>query len=75
MVQSKEARIEFAIQHLENEPAHSRRAIARAYGVSPTTLHDRMNGAKNAKIAHQHRQRLTSDQEDFLANWILEQDH
>ena len=47
---------------------------ARAYGVPPSTFHDRMGGKQPRRIAHQHEQRLTPTQEDFLTNWVLEQD-
>ena len=47
---------------------------ARAYGVPPLTFRDRLSGKQPRRIAHQHEQRLTPTQEDFLTNWVLEQD-
>ena len=47
---------------------------ARAYGVPPSTFRDRLGGKQPRRIAHQHEQRLTPTQEDFLTNWVLEQD-
>ena len=47
---------------------------ARAYGVPQSTFHDRISGKQPQRIAHQHEQRLTPTQEDFLTNWVLEQD-
>ena len=47
---------------------------ARAYGVPPSTFHDRMGGKQPRRIAHQHEQLLTPTQEGFLTNWVLKQD-
>ena len=47
---------------------------ARAYGVPKLTFYDRIGGKQPRQIAHQHEQRLTPTQEDFLTNWVLEQD-
>ena len=44
----------------------------RAYSVPQSTFHDRMSGKQPQRIAHQHEQRLTPTQEDFLTNWVLE---
>jgi Tc5 transposase DNA-binding domain len=46
----------------------------RAYGVPPSTFHDRMGGKQPRRIAYEHEQRLTPIQVDFLTNWVLEQD-
>jgi hypothetical protein len=74
MYQNCEKMIDSAIRDLENGSFTSVSAAAAANRVPRTTLRDRMNGSMNAKVSHQHQQRLTPEQEDFLANWILEQD-
>ena len=51
----------------------SQRAAAGAYGIPPSTLRDQINGATNSAISHQHQQRLTPQQEEFLVEWILEE--
>lgn len=50
------------------------RAAAKAYNVPFATLRYRLKGGSNAKISHAFQQRMTPDQEEFLATWILEED-
>ncbi|KAH8759488.1 hypothetical protein F5883DRAFT_367023, partial [Diaporthe sp. PMI_573] len=45
-----------------------------AYGIPRSTLSTRIQGVTNRRVSHQHRQRLTPLQEDFLVDWILEED-
>ncbi len=70
---NRERNIEQAIEALRNGDFKSLRAAGRAYGVPETTLRDRLKGSTNRVIAHQHQQKLTPLQEDFLADWILEE--
>ena len=63
-----------AIADFKSGKFESGREAARAYGVPPSTFKDRLNGKEPRQIAHQHEQRLTPTQEDFLTNWVLEQD-
>ena len=66
--------IQLAIQEFNSGIFKSRRAAAKAYGVSESTLRNRINGASNSQTSHAHQQRLSPDQESFLVEWILEQD-
>src|SRR5690554_6095532 len=50
------------------------RHVAREYGVNRQTLRNRLAGMEAQEDAHRMEQRLTPEQEDFLVEWILEQD-
>ena len=71
---NREESIKRAIEDLENGNILSLRAAAAAYNIPRSTLRSRIAGGTNYQIGHHHRQRLTPAQEDFLAEWILEQD-
>ena len=71
---ARENSIQCAIRDLNAGVYKSQRAAARAYGLPRTTLRDRVNGATSRAIAHQNEQRLTPEQEQFLVDWILEED-
>ena len=45
-----------------------------AYGIPRTTLSSRLKGSTNARAGHEQQQRLTTLQEEFLADWILDED-
>lgn len=66
--------IQTALAEFESGVYESLRATARAYGVAETTLRDRRRGATNRRAAHHHQQRLSPPQEDFLVQWILDED-
>jgi hypothetical protein len=72
---SIENSIQNALQDLDSGQVTSLRAAAMKWGVPRSTLSDRRRGLNNRHIANQPRQRLTPDQEKFLADWIIEQDH
>ena len=40
----------------------------QAYGVPKSIFHDYIGGKQPQQIAHQHKQRLTPTQKDFLTN-------
>ena len=63
-----------AIADLENGSFTSQRAAALAYGIPRMTLRNRMDGSKPHRVGHENQQRLTPEQEQFLADWIIEQD-
>ena len=71
---AREAALQSAISDLNTGVYSSQRAAAKAYGIPRSTLSTRLNGVTNRRISHQHRQRLTPLQEDFLVDWILEED-
>ena len=66
--------IQVAIADLHAGTYASVRAAAKAYGLPKSTLQRYYNGGTTRVISHQHRQRLTPSQEDFLAQWILDED-
>ena len=47
------------------------RKTARKYHVPPSTLRDRLKGVLPHSVAHQDFQRLSTTQEDRLAEWVL----
>ena len=70
---AKEFAIKSAIADLNAGIYKSLRAAAKAYGLPPTTLHNRYNGITTRAISHQFQQRLMPPQEEFLVEWILEE--
>ncbi|OJJ82853.1 DNA-binding domain-containing protein, partial [Aspergillus glaucus CBS 516.65] len=52
----------------------SLQATATAHNLTLSTLPDRNPGKYTRHTYYQQRQLLTSEEEDFLAEWILEQD-
>lgn len=71
---SRETAIELAIQALDTKEIATVAAAAREYGIPRTTLASRLQGHQTQQTSHQHQQRLTPAQEEFLADWILEED-
>ena len=70
---NREESLQQAIQGLQDGVFTAIRAAARAYNVPESTLRDRLRGTKNHVIAAQHQQLLAPSQEEFLAEWILEE--
>jgi len=68
----KELAIQSAIADVES--GVSQRKAADYNGVARSTLQERLNGRQGHAIAHQDQQRLTPEQEDFLADWIISED-
>ncbi|KAI4852972.1 hypothetical protein E4T45_04517 [Aureobasidium sp. EXF-8846] len=63
-----------ALNSYNNNEYSSIRATARVHVVSGSTLRSRINGTTNRRVAHAHEQRLSSQQETFLIDWILKQE-
>jgi hypothetical protein len=70
----KETAIALAISDLETGVYTSQRAACAAYGVPRATLQDRLKGATKKTTSHQHQQRLTPEQEEYLVKWIIKED-
>lgn len=66
-----ELAIQSAIRDLETGVHKSQRKAADAHRVARSTLQERLHGRQSHAVAHQSQQRLTPEQEDFLADWIL----
>ncbi len=49
----------------------SQAKIARQYGISTSTLWDRINGRKTAAARNQQFQRLSQEEEEAICAWIL----
>ena len=69
-----ESTIQKALEHIENHPEQSVRSTAAAYNLSEATLRRRRKGATDRHTSHELYQRLSLLQEEFLVDWILEQD-
>ena len=70
----RESMIQLALADLESGKYTSIRQAAKAYDVPRPTLANRQNGKPPRSVAHEQQQRLTPAQEEFLTEWILEQD-
>ena len=70
----REIQIELAIEAIRTKEVASIRAAQRAYGIPESTLRARLNGSTNRRAAHEHEKRLAKGQEEFLVEWILEQE-
>ena len=71
---AREVALQSAINDLNIGVYTSQRAAAKAYGIPQSTLATRIQGVTNRRVSHQHRQRLSPLQEDFLVDWILKED-
>ncbi|KAI1000169.1 hypothetical protein K3495_g8029, partial [Podosphaera aphanis] len=71
---SKESAIQDAISEINSGSYKSERAVAKAYGVPRSTLRSRIRGDHSHTIAHSNQQRLSPEQEEYVIEWILEED-
>jgi hypothetical protein len=71
---TRENTIHQAISDLNSGVLPSQNAAADAYGLPRSTLQERIKGRKNARESHAHQQRLAPEQEEFLVEWILEEE-
>ena len=71
---TREESIQAAIRDLNAGVFQSQRAAAKAYNLPQATFSARVRGARNSQTSHVYQQRLTPEQEDFLVQWILEED-
>jgi hypothetical protein len=51
----------------------SQHQAAKQYGIPRTTLHDRLRGSLSIQAAKEPSQRLSSEQEGYLRDWVLAQ--
>ena len=70
----RETAIQSAIADLNSGVEKSQRAVCKKWGVPRSSLQERLNGRVPNAIAHHHQQRLTPEQEEFLVEWILDED-
>ena len=71
---SKESQMVLAIQSLQNDPNLTRRAAARTYNVSETSLRRRMNGTRARQDTRPNSTRLTELEENVIVTYIMELD-
>lgn len=69
-----ESQIQQALEALRNQEFPSIRAAARGYNVPESTLRTRLKGVQNRRTTHEYRKRLSVRQQEFLVEWILEQE-
>jgi len=72
MALEREDAIANAINAIRDGQVRSVRAAARAYGIPRSTLQDRLHGATDHSMASETTQKLTSEQEKCLVEWIKE---
>ena len=72
MVSEREDAVTNAINAIRDGQVRSVRAAACAYGIPRTTLQDRLHGATDHSMASETTQKLTSEQEKCLVEWIKE---
>jgi hypothetical protein len=70
----RESMLQSALADLESGKYTSIRQAAKAYNIPRSTLANRQHGKPPRNVAHEQQQRLTPAQEEFLTEWILEQD-
>ena len=70
----REAAIQAAISDINAGVFLSQRAAAKAYNIPQSTISTRIRGRQSNQASHVYQQRLTPEQEDFLVQWILEED-
>ncbi|OWY56620.1 CENP-B protein [Alternaria alternata] len=70
----REAAIQAAISNVVSGVFTSQRAAAKAYNIPRSTLAARLRGTRTRQFSHEYQQRLTPQQEEFLVQWILEED-
>ncbi|KAF7564356.1 HTH-Tnp-Tc5 multi-domain protein [Pyrenophora tritici-repentis] len=70
----REAAIQAAISDIDAGVFLSQRAAAKAYNIPQSTISTRIRGRQSNQASHVYQQRLTPEQEDFLVQWILEED-
>ena len=71
---SKESQMVLAIQSLQNDPNLTRRAAARTYNVSETSLRRRMNGTRARQDTRPNSTRLTELEENVIVTYIMDLD-
>jgi hypothetical protein len=70
---SREATILEAIRSFESGDFASPTETARQFNIPHSTFHYRRNGGQDRVSAQALNQRLDPEQENYLANWIIEQ--
>ncbi|KAI1003024.1 hypothetical protein K3495_g5178, partial [Podosphaera aphanis] len=71
---SSEHAIQCAIKDLNDGVFTSQRKAAKKYEAPESTLRGRLAGIRERRISQQYYQRLCPEQEEYLANWILDED-
>ncbi|KAI2474910.1 Transposase protein, partial [Pyrenophora tritici-repentis] len=71
---NREVAIQNALHNLRAGVFKSQRQAARAWGVPRSTLQHRLAGRLPNAIAHSDQQRLTPEQDEFLVEWVLDED-
>jgi hypothetical protein len=67
----REYRVFSAMEELKTQPLQP---TAKKYAISRGSLRNRQKGGTNARDAQIERQKLSEDQEEFLIEWILNEE-
>ncbi|KAI1007141.1 hypothetical protein K3495_g1079 [Podosphaera aphanis] len=70
---SSEHAIQCAIKDLNDGVFTSQRKATKKYEVPESTLRGRLAGIRERRISQQYYQRVCPEQEEYLANWILDE--
>jgi hypothetical protein len=73
-LKEREKLIELAIIHYNESSKPAMRISAETFGISWTTLRDRLNGAQNRKEAHKSQQLLSDHEELTIVRWCERMD-
>ena len=71
---SSEHAINCAIKDLNDGVFTSQRKAAKKYRVPESTLRGRLAGIRKRRISQQYYQRFYPKQEEYLVNWIFDED-
>jgi 4-hydroxybenzoate polyprenyltransferase len=71
----KSIRLGQAIVAIDQHPESSIRAIARDYNVPFSTLQYHLQQGDMIGAVHKEQMRLSEDEEHWIADWILQEDH
>ena len=74
IMSARENAISQALSDLNSGIQTSQNSVATSYNIPRSTLQERLKGRTNARESHEHQQRLSRNQEEFLVEWILEED-
>ena len=72
--QSKEARINLAIEAIQSPKTLSRRSAAKLYNIPYTTLSDRITGRTSRRDIRPNCHKITEVEEEVLIRYILDLD-
>lgn len=74
MMDTQDAATQSVQEDLNSGIFTSQRKAAAAYAVPESTLRGQRLGLQSHTISHSNQQRLDPEQEEFLEEWIIQED-